>query len=87
MGFVKYDLGHLSGGETAVVTIDHAANVMLLNSNNLNYYRNGSRFTYYGGHYDRSPVRIGVPNADTWHIVIDLGGRSGNIRSSCNVIG
>lgn len=61
MQFIKHDLGQLSGGEIAEVTIANPANVRLLDSMNLRLYRYGHRFMYTGGHYKQSPVRFDIP--------------------------
>lgn len=86
MDFVHYDLHQRSRGEVVEVTLDHAANVLLLDSSNFSSYRNGRRYNYYGGHVTRSPYRVAVPRSGHWHLVIDLGGYSGRVRSSVNVL-
>ncbi|TWH48537.1 DUF1883 domain-containing protein [Sporomusa sp. KB1] len=84
MDFVHYDLGHKSGGEIVTVTIDAQSNVLLLDNINFSNYKQRRQFKYWGGLQKQSPVRLQIPHADRWNIVIDLGGRSGSIRSSCN---
>ena len=87
MNFQHYDLGHLSGGEIVQVTLSgKAANVQLMDSSNFSSYKRGKRCRYFGGHAKRSPVRIPVPHSGHWHVAIDLGGYSGTIRSSVNVL-
>lgn len=61
MQFIKHDLGQLSGGEIAEITITSAANVRLLDSHNFLMYRSGQRHKYNGGHYKSSPVRFDIP--------------------------
>ena len=73
MQFIKHDLGQLSGGEIAEITITNAANVRLLDSENLRRYRYGHRHRYNGGHYTQSPVRFSIPRAGYWYVVVDLG--------------
>jgi Domain of unknown function (DUF1883) len=46
--FVKYDLGHLNGGELVTVTIRERANVRLFDSSNLRLYERGQRFHFTG---------------------------------------
>lgn len=83
--YVKYDLGQQHAGAVAVVTVDTRANVMLMDSANLQRYRSGGRFNYVGGQALRSPVRLSVPNSGHWHVILDLGGARGSIRSSVTV--
>ena len=86
MQFIKHDLGQLAGGETAEVTISNAANVRLLDSDNLRKYRYGRIPTYVGGHYKDSPVQFEIPAAGHWYVVVDLGGNAGEVASSARVL-
>jgi len=87
MKFQYYDLKNLDGGEIVEVILSgNAANVRLMDSSNYSNFKNGRRHTYYGGNVKRSPVRIPVPRAAHWYIVIDLGGYPGTVRSSVNVL-
>jgi class 3 adenylate cyclase len=50
------------------------------------HYRSGTRFSYTGGHYKRSPVQLAVPHAGHWHVVVDLGGAAaGRVNASVSV--
>jgi hypothetical protein len=82
MNFVKYDLGQLSGGELATVEVRERANVLLMDQNNLMRYQRQQRFSHYGGQALRSPVKLRVPAAGRWYVVLDLGGASGTIHSN-----
>ena len=87
MKFQYYDLKHLDGGEIVEVILSgSAANVRLMDSSNYSNFKNGRRHTYYGGNAKRSPVKIPVPRAGHWYIVIDLGGYTGTVRSLVNVL-
>ncbi len=86
MEFIYSDLGYLYGGEIVEVTLDKAANVCLLDSNNFYKYKSGYDFNYRGGYIKVSPYRITIPHAGKWFVTIDLGGYNGNIRYSINVI-
>lgn len=86
--FTQYDLGHQAAGSTAVVTLQgNAANVRLLDSVNFDRYRQGARHNYYGGHATSSPVRLTIPNAGHWYVVVDLQGQgpSARVQSSARV--
>jgi Domain of unknown function (DUF1883) len=63
------------------VTLDHPANVQLLDPANWDNYRNGRTFRYYGGSATESPVRLTPPRQGRWHLVIDLGGRTGTVQA------
>ncbi len=76
----------LNDGDIVHVTIDHQANVMLLDDSNYRNYQSGGQFRYHGGHYKVSPINIAAPSTGHWHVVIDLGGHSGTIRHSINII-
>lgn len=87
MNYLHSDLGLLEAGALVDVALRGAeANVMLLDSVNVIRYRDGQGFEYHGGHYTRSPVRIAVPRAGHWHVVIDLGGAAGRVEASVNVL-
>lgn len=86
MEFIYSDLGYLYGSEIVEVTLDKAANVCLLDSNNFYKYKSGYDFNYRGGYVKVSPYRIAVPYPGKWFVTIDLGEYGGNIRYSINVI-
>ena len=65
MQFIKHDLGQLSGGEIAEISITNAANVRLLDRDNFLKYRSGQGHKYNGGHYEESPVRFEIPRASS----------------------
>jgi hypothetical protein len=86
MDFVHYDLNQLSGGEAVQVTLANAANVRLLDAFNFGIYRQGGQYRHYGGYVTQSPYVVRVPAPGHWHLVIDLGGYAGQIRSSVRVL-
>jgi len=87
MKFQHYNLGNLKGGEIVEVKLSgSSSNVKLMDSSNFNSYKNNRRHTFYGGHATKSPVRIPVPRSGHWYVTIDLGGYSGTVRSSVNVL-
>ena len=84
--FSEYSLGHLKRGATVIVTLNSAANVRLMDSSNLNAYRNGRDHRYYkGGLVDHSPHRILVPRDGTWYLTVDVVGLRNAARSSLKV--
>jgi len=86
MDFVHYDLNQLSGGQVIQVTLANAANVRLLDATNFSLYRQSGQYRYYGGYVTQSPYAVRVPVPGRWHLVIDLGGYAGQIRSSVRVL-
>lgn len=86
MEFIYSDLGYLFGNEIIEVTLDAAANVCLLDSNNFYRYKNGYDFDYRGGYVNFSPYQIAIPYAGKWFVTIDLGEYGGNIGYTINVI-
>lgn len=84
--FTHYDLGQLSKGSVVVVTLSgNAANVRLLDSSNFSNFRRGGQHRYIGGLSKQSPVRLGVPTNGRWHLVVDMMGLAGSVRSSVMV--
>ena len=85
MEFIHTDF---TGGQNdiAIVTIDTQANVMLLDDSNFSAYQNGGSFSYHGGWATKSPVRLAPPRYGHWHLVIDLGGSFGTVRTSVRFV-
>ncbi len=84
--FMYFDLGHQDGGSVVEVVLDNQVAVRLLDAPNYSAYQNGRGFTDYGIWATKSPVRIAVPHAGHWTVVLDLGGASGRVRASVNVL-
>jgi hypothetical protein len=73
-------------GDVVLVTLDRAANVRLLDSINYSYYRSGRSHRYHGGFARTSSIKVPVPHAGHWHVVVDLGGYAGSVRASVQVV-
>jgi len=87
MNFLHTDLGNLEKGQIVEITLSgNAANVQLLDSSNLNNYKNGRKYSYIGGLAKKSPVRLQVPRSTHWHLAIDMRGLKGQVRSSVKVL-
>ncbi len=87
MRFQEYDLGLRRSGEIVEVTLRGTeANVQLMDASNLSAFKAGGRHTFFGGHVRRSPVRLQVPSAGHWYVVVHLGGASGRVSSSVVVL-
>lgn len=84
--FLHTKLGHQPAGAVVEVDLTSRANVLLLDSTNFQRYRSGQDYRYFGGEAVRTPARVTVPHAGTWHVVVDLGGGSGRIGASVRVL-
>ena len=85
MDFLQSELD-LMEGDVVEVTLDSQANVMLLDSTNFSTYQGGGSYRYYGGHAEKSPVRLTVPRSGKWHVVVNLGGYAGSVRAGVRVL-
>ncbi len=64
------------------VTLNNSANVLLLDAENYEHYRNNRSYRYAkGGYVERSPFRLRAPSHGIWHLVVDLGGGPGRVRA------
>lgn len=88
MNFTHYDLGYLDRGSTVFVTLSgSAANVRLMDGSNLSSYKSRRQHRYIGGLAKSSPVTLQVPHPGAWHVIVDMQGLRGNVRSSVQVVG
>ena len=67
-------------GDVAELTLDRAADVLLMDPASYDDYNHGRSFRYYGGYATKSPVSLAVPKKGPWHVVVDLGGDAGQVR-------
>ncbi|MEJ2898641.1 DUF1883 domain-containing protein [Acinetobacter sp. NS-4] len=86
MSFTQYDLGSRKSGEIIEVTLTASANVRLMQSSDLNNYKNGRRHSYRGGLITRSPYRIAIPSSGRWYLTVDMQGLRGSTRSSIRIL-
>jgi hypothetical protein len=85
MKFLHYEFD-LTSADVVEVTLDRQANVILLDDINFASFRRGGRYKYLGGLAKVSPMRIGVPIAGHWNLVINLGGYSGTVNAAVRII-
>jgi len=85
MNHLNYEFD-ASEGDVAEVTLDRAANVLLMGPADYDDYTLGRDYRYYGGYAAKSPVRLAVPKPGHWHVVVDLGGGAGQVRAFASVI-
>lgn len=87
MNYQHYDLGYAEHGKVAeVILTGTEANVCLMDTSNFQNYRSGRKYSYFGGHFNQSPIRLAIPNSGNWHITIDLGGYSGTVNSKVRLL-
>ena len=77
-----FDLG---ADDVVIVDLDSQANVMLMDWSNFEDYKKGRSYRYYGGHAEKTPVRLSPPHSGHWHLVVDLGGYAGTVRAGVRV--
>jgi hypothetical protein len=87
MKFTQYDLGYKQRGEVVEITLSgSAANVRLMDSSNLQSYKNGRQHRYYGGLAKQSPIRLQIPSTGNWYVTVDMQGLVGTVRSSIRMM-
>lgn len=85
MRFVHAEI-QLTPPAVVEVTINVAANVMLMRRVDFGKYERGQTFSYYGGHFEGPKANIRAPGGGIWHLVADLGGAPGNLRASYRIL-
>jgi hypothetical protein len=86
MNFIHTDVD-VTGPAVAIVTLNHQANVMLLDPMNYEAYCARRLYLYVaGGWIKRSPVRMRIPSPGRWHIVVDLYGTPGHISATVHIV-
>lgn len=84
--FIKYHWNRLEKDSTVVVALSTGTNVRLMDSTDLNAYRNGRNHRYSGGLVTKTPFRIRVPRTESWYLTIDLMGlKATSVRRSATV--
>ena len=87
MSYTYYKLGNQPRGNVIEVSLSgSAANVRLLDSSHYRNYRAGRKHNYYGGLIKRSPAQLTIPSSGTWHLVVDMQGLRGKVKSSIRVL-
>lgn len=86
MNFLHSEVDVGDGGTIVVDLEGTEANVLVMDTPNFNSYRNGRRYRYFGGHFRASPAMVRPPGAGRWHVIVDLGGRRGQVRAAVRVM-
>lgn len=85
MNYLHYEV-HAGPQHIIKVRIDRPANVRLLDTLHFQKYRLGKSFEGAGGETDPPGREFRVQHRDTWHIVIDLGGKKGTVKAQVDVL-
>jgi len=85
MNFLHYQI-KADPSKIVRVTINGDATIKLMDPLNFSKYKLGKEHSFQGGVYPASSVEFRVPHREEWHVVIDLGGRSGEIKASVKLI-
>lgn len=59
-----------NGSFSVEVQLKNASNVFLVDKSNYQKYINGQRFKYFGGYYDKTPVRISVNKSGEFYLIV-----------------
>ncbi|WP_026766452.1 DUF1883 domain-containing protein [Selenomonas ruminantium] len=86
MKFLYYDLGYIGSNRKVEVNIDKTANVILVDANNFSKYKRGHSFQYIGGNMQPGSCTLVTNMSAHWYVVVDLGGRSGEVHASCRIL-
>lgn len=86
MNFLRYDVSTNAGDVVEVTLRGNAANVFLVDNINFDNYQHGRQFKYFGGYYTRSPIVLRPPSPGHWNVIVDLGGRAGQVQASVRVL-
>ncbi|KQY14729.1 DUF1883 domain-containing protein [Rhizobium sp. Root482] len=84
--FTHYDLKQQRGGATIEITLSAVANVRLMTDQNFALYKQAMKHQFVGGVAKKSPIRLVIPKAGHWHLVIDMEGHHGQSETSIRVI-
>lgn len=71
---------YLKQGDVVLVDCSHRCNVRVMGDLDFHHFRRGGSHHYHGGHFDRFPARIVVPDDGYWNVILDLGGGNATIR-------
>jgi hypothetical protein len=76
----------LAKGDVIVVQCSHQCNVLVMDDQNFQAYRQRKKCTYFGGHFKAFPAKIAVPANGHWNTIIDLGGAQAAISHTINYV-
>ena len=83
--FTHYDLKDQRAGAVVEITLNKVANVRLMTHGNFDLFKNARQHKFLGGVARKSPIRLTIPEAGHWHLVVDMEGHPGKADSSIKV--
>lgn len=76
----------LHAGDVLRVTLDHQADVRLLDDANYALLKAKSKYESVGGHATKSPVVLVAPSDGHWNLIIDAGDHTRELHASVDVL-
>ena len=76
----------LAKGDVVLVQCSHQCNVLVMDDQNFQAYRQRKKCTYFGGFFKAFPAKIVVPANGHWNTVIDLAGKQAEISHTINYV-
>jgi hypothetical protein len=76
----------LARGDVVLVQCSHQCNVLVMDDQNFQAYRQRKKCTYYGGFFKAFPAKVAVPANGHWNTVIDLGGKQAEISHTIQYV-
>ncbi|MCL2047510.1 MAG: DUF1883 domain-containing protein [Defluviitaleaceae bacterium] len=87
MNYTHYDLGGLGKGRTVEVVLQgNAANVYLMDHENMAKYAKAKPFYALGGLMTFSPIRMQTISSAHWHVVIDMPKGRGQVKTAYRLL-
>ena len=84
--YSHYDLKEQRTGTVIEITLSAIANVRLMNSSNLERFTETLQHQFIGGVAKKSPIRLTIPEAGHWHLVVDMEGHKSLAESSVKMV-
>lgn len=84
--YSHYDLGEQRAGLVIEITLSAVANIRLMNGSNFQRFTETLKHQFIGGVAKKSPIRLTIPEAAHWHLVVDMEGHNGVTESTVKLI-
>ena len=86
MNFLHYVVTTGPREAVRVYLTGSAANVLVMDDPNIQNFKIGQPYRYYGGLYTLSPAIIKPPYPGRWNVVVNLGGLPGTVNTVVQVV-
>ncbi|WP_167736442.1 DUF1883 domain-containing protein [Nocardioides sp. 1609] len=85
MNYLHFDVGNQQAGTVVQASLRGSeSDVFLVDRTNFSKFKRGQSFKYTGGHYNRSPITLQVPQTGHWTAIVIPSGR---VEASVDVLG